>query len=126
MQSQHLQLCNQNTKLLQQSWCTASDACSIDVYSFRKALSLSNNSFATSRAKHQTCLLLLSFIGMWQVHEELQQHSQTLKLFQDTNPVEWEGLIVVNRQKLSNEFFNHVENLIHAAHQDQQQREGDK
>lgn len=59
------------------------------------------------------------------MHEELQQHSKTLQLFQDNNPVEWEGLIVVNRQNLTAQFFDHVENLIHAAHQDQQQREGE-
>lgn len=31
-----------------------------------------------------------------------------------------------HRLQLTSEFFDHVENLIHAAHQDQQQREGKK
>ena len=103
----------------------ASAACSIHIPSFCAGWPCHCQALlATFLAKRQACLLLLTFTGVYQVHIELQQHSQTLKLFQDTNPIEWEGLIVVNRQKLSNEFFNHVENLIHAAHQDQQQREG--
>ncbi len=59
-----------------------------------------------------------------QVHEELQAHGKTLKLFQDTPDAEWEGGVARHRLQLTADFFDHVENLIHAAHQDEQQREG--
>ena len=59
-----------------------------------------------------------------QVHEELESHGKTLGLFQDTQAGEWEGAVASHRLQLTSEFFDHVENLIHAAHQDQQQREG--
>ncbi|KAL0030421.1 hypothetical protein WJX79_003849 [Trebouxia sp. C0005] len=57
------------------------------------------------------------------VHEELQAHNKTLSLFQNTQDVEWEGVVARHRLQLTSEFFDHVENLIHASHQDKQQRE---
>lgn len=57
------------------------------------------------------------------VHEELQAHEKTLSLFQNTQAVEWEGVVATHRLQLTSEFFDHVENLIHASHQDKQQRE---
>ena len=59
-----------------------------------------------------------------QVHEELAGYDKTLALFQNTDAAEWEGVVASQRLQLTSEFFDHVENLIHAAHQDQQQREG--
>ena len=55
---------------------------------------------------------------------ELQEHGQTLQLFQQADAAEWEGLVAKHRLQLTAEFFDHVENLIHAAHQDEKQREG--
>ena len=59
------------------------------------------------------------------MHIELQEHGQTLQLFQQQEAAEWDGLVAQHRLKLTAEFFDHVENLIHAAHQNEQQREGD-
>ena len=59
-----------------------------------------------------------------QVHDELAGYDKTLALFQNTDAAEWEGVVASQRLQLTSEFFDHVENLIHAAHQDQQQREG--
>lgn len=47
-----------------------------------------------------------------------------MSLFQNTQAVEWEGAVASHRLQLTSEFFDHVENLIHASHQDKQQREG--
>lgn len=58
------------------------------------------------------------------MHIELQEHGQTLELFQKAQAAEWEGLVAKHRLQLTAEFFGHVENLIHAAHQDETQREG--
>lgn len=58
------------------------------------------------------------------MHIELQEHGQTLQLFQNAQAAEWEGLVAKHRLQLTAEFFGHVENLIHAAHQDEAQREG--
>ncbi len=66
----------------------------------------------------------LSWLHVVQVHEELQAHDKTLSLFQNTQAVEWEGAVASHRLQLTSEFFDHVENLIHASHQDKQQREG--
>lgn len=38
--------------------------------------------------------------------------------------MEWESAVASHRLQLTTEFFDHVENLIHASHQDKQQREG--
>ncbi|KAL0024160.1 hypothetical protein WJX77_003118 [Trebouxia sp. C0004] len=57
------------------------------------------------------------------VHEELQAHEKTLSLFQNTQAAEWEGAVASHGLQLTSEFFDHVENLIHASHQDKQQRE---
>ena len=58
------------------------------------------------------------------MHVELQGHGQTLELFQKAEAADWEGLVAKHRLQLTADFFGHVENLIHAAHQDELQREG--
>ena len=58
------------------------------------------------------------------MHIELQEHEKTLELFQKAEATDWEGLVAKHRLQLTAEFFGHVENLIHAAHQDEAQREG--
>ncbi|KAL3151877.1 hypothetical protein ABBQ38_012838 [Trebouxia sp. C0009 RCD-2024] len=57
------------------------------------------------------------------VHAELQEHGETLELFQNAEAADWEGLVAEERLQLTAEFFDHVENLIHAAHQNDTQRE---
>ena len=59
-----------------------------------------------------------------QVHTELQEHGQTLQLFLKAEAADCEGLVAKHRLQLTAKFFGHVENLIHAAHQDEAQREG--
>ena len=58
------------------------------------------------------------------MHTELQEHGETLQLFQNAEAADWEGLVAQERLQLTAEFFDHVENLIHAAHQNDAQREG--
>ena len=58
------------------------------------------------------------------MHIELQEHGRTLELFQKAEAADWEGLVAKHRLQLTAEFFGHVENLIHAAHQDEAEREG--
>ncbi|KAL3159024.1 hypothetical protein ABBQ32_011024 [Trebouxia sp. C0010 RCD-2024] len=57
------------------------------------------------------------------VHTELQEHGETLEVFQNAEAADWEGLVAEERLQLTAEFFDHVENLIHAAHQNETQRE---
>lgn len=58
------------------------------------------------------------------MHVELQEHGQTLALFQNAESADWDGLVAKHRLQLTADFFGHVENVIHAAHQDEVLREG--
>ena len=59
------------------------------------------------------------------VHEELGQYNKTLASFLDTHPDEWESMVAASRTALTTEFFDHMENLIHAAVSDKARQEGE-
>lgn len=73
--------------------------------------------------KSETCHQALISTVM-QVNAELLGHWKILKLFQDASDAEWEGLVAGHRTQLTAQFFDHLESLIHAAHQDEKQRDG--
>lgn len=60
-----------------------------------------------------------------QVHDELRGYDETLAVAQDTPDQDLEAAIVDLRKQLTAGFFDHVGNLIQAAHKDVKHREGE-
>lgn len=60
-----------------------------------------------------------------EVHEELQGHNRVLAKFLAVPEAEWEGLVASGRGSLSTSFFQHLENLLRASHDDIPKRDGE-
>ena len=60
-----------------------------------------------------------------EVHEELQGFNALLKRFETTPDSEWEPIVAAGRGSLNNGFFEHMENLIRANHDDEARRDGE-
>ena len=59
------------------------------------------------------------------MHDELRSYDETLAEAQRTPEDELEDIVLEIRPQLTAGFFEHLDNLIHAAHQDEEQCSGE-
>lgn len=59
-----------------------------------------------------------------EVHQELEAHNRILKKIQESPESDWESLVALGRASFSTGFFQHVENLIRANHDDPTKADG--
>ena len=59
-----------------------------------------------------------------EVHEELQGYNAITERIQQSPENDWEGLVALGRASFSTGFFEHVENLIRAFHDEPEKRDG--
>ena len=59
-----------------------------------------------------------------EVHEELQGYNTIMEKIQKSPERDWEGLVALGRASFSIGFFEHMENLVRAYHDDPAKRDG--